>query len=461
MKKIQCIILLLLFLAKACPFSYSQFDSSKPFTKVVAVALNDNLYSFLQKEIYDKDVSKDSIVSVLSNPLSRIGVYYFLSQKYSMGRFDEFEWHLGIKPTGNDKILRKYLSATGEQREILKKKTVVREYAKRSPEVKETYQAWLASDFYDSDEKTPTCFRKPPTIRCLEEGMSVKFTDAPIRQYPFDTSQVIYVAKDSTINTKVTVGYDKVDGWYQKEKHGYLLTSEAINGFYKVKVLTDGEEVQGWVCGCFIEIKPTPQKISPTEDTLYYKILIDEYRWKEYCDTASYSINQMAELYQFLGLAYLEAKEDVKAIKWLTEANKLVKCTYCIGKRAIAKHRLGDYVGSNADLEKLHLNSDGYCDGIIKTRLMSFALWNKDLPNYWLLRIRAYNYMNLKINDKALLDLNSSIRLRPEENAESYYHRGIIKFNSGNRTGGCKDFSIAGEQGYDEAYQTIRDNCNN
>lgn len=298
----------------------------------------------------------------------------------------------------------------------------------------------------------PKCRKSCSMAQCQYKRMKVRLVNAPIREFPMDSAKVIYFATDS-INSEE---YHMDNGVI----YGRLISEEHENGFYHVSVDTGEGFVNGWACGCFMEGKPIPYYLSRRSDTTYYQLLVEDMQWKEYCDTVHYSKKQMAELYQHLGLAYLEADRPFQAIQWLTKANKIVRKDYIIAKIGISKRLLGDYRGSNRDLEKIKMSSSGFCDGLICTSCIGGISMALDLPNYWLLVVRAKNYMALNMNEKALVDLNTSIAIRPNDNGEAYYHRGGIKYNSGNKTGGCSDFSIAGEQGIEEAYQTIREYCN-
>ncbi|MFN6039838.1 MAG: tetratricopeptide repeat protein [Bacteroidota bacterium] len=59
----------------------------------------------------------------------------------------------------------------------------------------------------------------------------------------------------------------------------------------------------------------------------------------------------------------------------------------------------------------------------------------------------------------ALSDINKCIAVEPQM-ADAYYTRGWIKIELKNIKGACADFSKAGELGYSEAYNAIKENCN-
>lgn len=54
----------------------------------------------------------------------------------------------------------------------------------------------------------------------------------------------------------------------------------------------------------------------------------------------------------------------------------------------------------------------------------------------------------------------SKVILINQDNAKAYYNRGITKYNLGDISGACLDLSKAGELGYYDAYEVIREICN-
>jgi len=59
----------------------------------------------------------------------------------------------------------------------------------------------------------------------------------------------------------------------------------------------------------------------------------------------------------------------------------------------------------------------------------------------------------------AIQDFNKAIELNPNY-AKAYYNRGIAKILLGQEDNGCLDLSKAGELGYAEAYEAIKESCN-
>jgi tetratricopeptide (TPR) repeat protein len=73
---------------------------------------------------------------------------------------------------------------------------------------------------------------------------------------------------------------------------------------------------------------------------------------------------------------------------------------------------------------------------------------------------RATSYTELKNYKKAIEDYSMVIKLNPKD-ADAYHRRGNVKYNSGDKEGGCVDWSKAGELGKFEVYESIKKFCNN
>jgi len=71
----------------------------------------------------------------------------------------------------------------------------------------------------------------------------------------------------------------------------------------------------------------------------------------------------------------------------------------------------------------------------------------------------GYAKSGLKDYKGAIQDLNKAIELNPKF-ADAYINRGIAKITSGQKDDGCLDLSKAGELGYAEAYEAIKEYCN-
>jgi tetratricopeptide (TPR) repeat protein len=69
--------------------------------------------------------------------------------------------------------------------------------------------------------------------------------------------------------------------------------------------------------------------------------------------------------------------------------------------------------------------------------------------------------VKIKINDfsGAIQDLNLAITMDSKA-SEAYYYLGLAKIKTGQRDTGCLQLSKAGELGYRDAYDAIREHCN-
>lgn len=112
--------------------------------------------------------------------------------------------------------------------------------------------------------------------------------------------------------------------------------------------------------------------------------------------------------------------------------------TIAYKNRGIAKANLGDYHGAISDLNTaINLNSDD-----------ENAYLNRGLAKFKLEDYRG-----------AIQDYTLAIQINPN-NGELYFKRGLSKCLLKDTDGGCLDMSRAGELGYSEAYNFIRDICN-
>jgi clan AA aspartic protease (TIGR02281 family) len=117
-------------------------------------------------------------------------------------------------------------------------------------------------------------------------------------------------------------------------------------------------------------------------------------------------------------------------------ASERINLLYCY--RGLCKRSLNDYRGALSDFNKA-----------IKI----------DAKDDWALTNRASTKALIKDYKGAIADLNLAITYNAE-NAEAYYIRGLIKILLKQKDSGCLDYSKAGELGYSEAYEKIKEDCN-
>jgi len=106
--------------------------------------------------------------------------------------------------------------------------------------------------------------------------------------------------------------------------------------------------------------------------------------------------------------------------------------------RGTIKSNLNDYMGAISDFNKA-------------------ILINPYFENAYF--SRGFSKSKLGDNLNAIQDYNKTIEINPSH-AEAYYNRGVLKYNLGDKYGACLDWSKAGELGYFDAYDMIKEYCN-
>lgn len=142
-------------------------------------------------------------------------------------------------------------------------------------------------------------------------------------------------------------------------------------------------------------------------------------------------------------------------------------------RRSCARVALNDFLGAMSDVNlalKTNPKDDRYyfLRSKAKQGLQDYRGAAEDLsqasklnpanPAYLMDRVAAF----VRVNDfnNAILCLDKVIQLAPGD-FSAYNARAILKMQSGDKEGACRDWSRAGELGDAKAYDKIRDNCNN
>jgi tetratricopeptide (TPR) repeat protein len=146
--------------------------------------------------------------------------------------------------------------------------------------------------------------------------------------------------------------------------------------------------------------------------------------------------------YEDRGDAKFELKDYKGAITDYSKAIELNNKRFRFyGRRGAAKYELNDDYGAISDFTKaISLSS-------------SFIQRQSYYYHY-----RGIAKFNTRDYSGAILDITKAISLDPKEGLY-FYNRGNAKIKLKDKIGGCKDFSKAGELGYDDAYQSIKENC--
>ena len=143
------------------------------------------------------------------------------------------------------------------------------------------------------------------------------------------------------------------------------------------------------------------------------------------------------ETYYYRGLAFLKANDYLGAVSDLTKRLNAEPAVNCFIARAKAKALLLDYRGAIIDNSKaLELEAEN-----------EEALYNRAVARFY-----------LKDYTKAIEDFTTILE-RNKNLAETYFFRGLSKHKSGDIESGCLDLSKAGELGFEEAYESIKELC--
>lgn len=492
--------LILIFLTVA--FSFSQTSPQR------VENINDNLYSFLCKNVFERQKQKDSVVLDLNSPLKRVSIFLYLSDQFYLGSFDEFEIYLGISPSNSLTNLKKYFKASIQQKEKLKTIKIISEFNKSSNSRKIGYKKLLETDIEDNYLKRRTSFYKCPLSRCLDEKLNIELHGFDIHKNPLDTSEIIFdkyglVKKKLNNDTKnsnhflvdtlpiLNADLSASDPGVSVYKAN-LVSSDIINNFYLVRFKSGEDTVIGWICAC--AVKPEPYFVNydslelvninylSTVDERYLKYdfmrRIKNQKWYKDCFPEMYNLENHVDIilsyaihlnfkesiplyneaiklsplndkaYRYLGASKVGVGDYFGAIQAFTKSIEInPKDEIAYERRGESKIKLKDLRGALLDFQKiLEINS------INANAYFSIANIKYDLGNYDI----AINYYTKFINI-----LQKEKGHEEDYNLKhAYYNRGLAKINVKLKNEGCLDFSRAGELGQEKAYQAIKDYCN-
>lgn len=183
-------------------------------------------------------------------------------------------------------------------------------------------------------------------------------------------------------------------------------------------------------------------------------------------------------LYGMRGTANYLSKNYSQAIYDITKSAKTTNdiLPNFLFYRALAKSEVGDYFGAisdyniiipkgddgqNYDMATIY-NNKAYSYVNLKNYKEALPLVTKalelDKTKWFIWDTRAEIYFNTGEFEKAINDATKAIQR--QEDANSYFIRGLAFLKTNEKTLGCKDLSRAGELGKSEAYEEIKKHCN-
>lgn len=139
---------------------------------------------------------------------------------------------------------------------------------------------------------------------------------------------------------------------------------------------------------------------------------------------------------------YLGAIIDfTKAIETKSTEQNIDNIAECYYKRGLAKNQLQDYRGASLDIQKALVSN---VDQTLSDALLCL--------NIAIIMSKYEDFTN------AIDFLNKAIEYNPNYK-EAYFFRGRVKLLLDQKDSGCLDFSKAGELGYKDAYEAIKELC--
>lgn len=159
---------------------------------------------------------------------------------------------------------------------------------------------------------------------------------------------------------------------------------------------------------------------------------------KDYTSAINLSPNK-SDLYGERANCRINMKDNANAMVDFNSAIRLdAKNGVAFSDRGRLKLDLGDNKGAVLDFDK------------------AILIQPKDVSS---LGLRSIAKVRMNDLNGALIDANKCVVL-DSENGYYYFWRGQIKFELKNYQGACNDYSKAGELGYMEAYEYIKEDCN-
>lgn len=256
---------------------------------------------------------------------------------------------------------------------------------------------------------------------------------------------------------------------------------------------------------CKMMLKDYESAIRDCEESI--NTSVDIYSYVPFANDSKLILSRLKILaYMTLSTSYINTKNYQEALFYLNLTIKSnqndIKATYW---RGIVYHKLQDYSSAILDFTKVINQNQGYeysysLRGNSKMELQDYRGAIKDYNkavvfddnDYESFHNRGLSKLYLGGNYEALKDFNRAIELHPNESSynaradvkfelsdyrgainditnaiefnpkkgKSYCRRGSAKLRIGQTESGCMDYSQAGELGYFEAYELIKQFCN-
>lgn len=218
-------------------------------------------------------------------------------------------------------------------------------------------------------------------------------------------------------------------------------------------------------------IKDLSKKIEllPKEDINYFETLINTYGYRAliYSHNMNEYFKSIIDLSKIITLIEskleLTNEHDYLRIHFTTKDRWLAQF---LSERSEAKYKLKDYMGSIEDLNRaIYLYTNKINTNLIKpSTSVNLPRYNRalideteELAKYY--ELRAVSKYIIAQNAASLHDLDSAIVLK-SDNPYCYWMRGHVKLEMNMKESACLDFSKAGEQGFEDAYDKIKKYCN-
>lgn len=299
------------------------------------------------------------------------------------------------------------------------------------------------------------------------EYLAVKSKYSILRAEPHSNALVVDTILDSYRSLSFVVLNENPINNYIKVKvvmrEGSLDKPDPETGLFCLPSLIDNGK-EGWILSNELMKYPVPELFTMGAYEYNKEILlsiINNVQWHFYYNKKDYPKYKSikAICYLLLGKDYYEKDSAKKAIFYLTKSIQILPKNMAYKIRALAKTNLQDYRGAIDDCTKgilLEINPPKV--GVYDIGYMNYQDFKYENINSW--GIRGFSYLQINNYNSAILDFNKAI-LKDKNDGMLYYYRGFAKFNIGQKESGCKDLSKAGELGIEDAYEIIKENCNN